>query len=524
MLDLLITGGQLVDGTGAPARTADIGVCGDRITAVGDLSAAEAKRTLPAEGCLVCPGFVDVHSHSDAYLLIEPSAPSKVFQGVTTEVVGNCGASAAPLTGKWNLPTDWLDKTYPGAWRTVADYRRLLEAAKPAVNVAMLIGHNTLRAGVAGYQNRSLDATEHRDMIRLLEQALDEGAVGLSSGLIYPPGLFAPPGEVNDLARCVARRGGVYASHMRSEGGRLLEAIGETLAVGRETGVRVEISHLKTSGRANWSLLDRALAQIETARNNGIAAAADRYPYTASNTDLDAVFPAWAQEGGRDAVLARLRDPDTRRKLRDELAASRTETYWEGVTVGSTAHSDNRRFQGRPLLEAARTLGLDPAETVLHFAQTDQLRTSAFFFGMSEANLDVILRRPWVMIGSDASIRAPHGPLSVDYPHPRAYGAFARFLRMALDGKTVLLEEAVRKITSLPAWHFGLTQRGILARGYYADIVVADPVALAERATYSDPHRLAEGIRAVMVNGTPVLEQGRLTGQRSGRFLGKEQG
>jgi N-acyl-D-amino-acid deacylase len=518
-LDLKIAGGRVIDGTGSAARMADVGIRGDRIVAVGDLSASAAAETIRADGQCVCPGFVDVHSHSDAYLLIEPSAPSKILQGVTTEVVGNCGASVAPLTGKWNLPSDWRDKRYPGTWRTVADYRALLQEAGPAVNVVLLVGHNTLRAGVAGYENRELDAGEKAGMGRLLEQALEEGARGLSSGLIYPPGLFAPPDEIPALARLVAKRDGVYASHMRSEGKRLLEAIDETLAVGRQTGVRVEISHLKTSGRDNWHLLDAALGRITGAQVEGIRVKADRYPYTAGNTDLDVVLPDWAQEGGRDAVLARLRDPATHTRLRDELRQSRSADEWQGVTIGSTTHPDNRRFQGRPLTEAARELGMEPAEAVLHFALSDELRTSAFFFGMSEANMDIILRQPWVMIGSDASIRAPTGPLSVDYPHPRAYGAFARYLRMALDGKTVALEEAVRKMTSLPAGHFGLRERGVLEAGCFADVVVFDPAVVADRATYADPHQYAMGLRSVIVNGILTVQGGALKGSRGGRFL-----
>ena len=517
MFDLLITGGRVLDGTGAAEVEADIGIRGDRIADIGDLSGATAASVVKAAGRFVCPGFIDVHSHSDAYLLIEPGAASKVFQGVTTEVVGNCGASAAPLFGAYRMPSDWRDKQYPRAWSTVAEYRALLEQARPAVNVALLIGHNTLRAGVSGYENRALRPDELANAERALDQALEEGGIGLSSGLIYGPGMFAPREELVALAGVAARRGGIYTSHMRSEGDGLLEAIDEALAIGRESGARVEISHLKTSGGANWGKLDAALERIERARSGGLAVAADRYPYTASSTDLDVVFPKWAHEGGGAALLARLRDPASRARIRESIAGA--ERDWGAVTIGSTAAPGNRRFQGMRLVDAAGVLGMEPADAVLHFAESDQLRTGAFFFGMCERNMERILSLPYVMIGSDASLRAPWGVLSSDYPHPRAYGAFARFLRMSLDGRTVPLPEAVRKMTSLPASHFGFRDRGRLAPGMAADVVVFDPAAVRDASDYGDPHRLAEGFALVVVNGTPVLEGGKLTGKRTGGFL-----
>jgi N-acyl-D-amino-acid deacylase len=518
-MDLKISGGGVADGTGAPARLADVGLRGDAIVDVGDLSGAEARRTIDATGKLVCPGFIDAHSHSDSYLLLEPSAPSKLFQGVTTEVVGNCGASAAPLLGRTKLPSDWEDKTYPGRWSTVAEYRALLESVKPAVNVVMLTGHGKLRAAVMGYEGRPARPDEVWDMAALLERAMDEGSRGLSSGLIYAPGMFASPEELAALAGVAARRGGIYTSHMRSEGHRLLEALDETLAVARESGVRVQVSHLKTSGRANWGLIDAALDKLNAARASGVEVAADRYPYTASNTDLDVILPLWASEGGRDAVLARLRNPADRARLRAELLANRPETYWGTIVIGSTAHPDHAGLQGLPLEEAARLLDLEPVDAALRLIDRDELRTSAFFFGMSEANMWRILAEPWVMIGSDASLRAPWGVLSHDFPHPRAYGTFPRFLRAALDGKTVPVEEAIRKMTSLPAAHFRLGGRGVLRAGAHADVLVIDPVKLRDTATFTKPHALAEGVEKVIVNGKVTLEAGALTGTRGGRVL-----
>ena len=519
MLDLKITGGQVLDGTGRPAFRADVGIEGNRILEIGDLAAAEAKTSVDATDKCVCPGFIDVHSHSDAYLLIEPSAPSKIFQGVTTEVVGNCGASAAPRVGRYPMPSDWRDKKYPGPWTTVSEYRSLLEQVKPAVNVVLLIGHNAVRAGIMGYEGRAASHSEFKAMAELLVKSLDEGGAGLSTGLIYSPGMFAPQEEIVTLAKVVAQRGKIYASHMRSEGARLLEAIDEALNIGRQSGVRVQISHLKTSGRKNWHLLDAALDRIRKAQAEGIEVASDRYPYTAACTDLDVILPDWASEGGRDAVLKRLRDPQVRNNIRRDLAASRDGQYWESVTVSTTHHPDNRKFQGVPLLQVAKQLSVDPVDAVLHLIDTDELHTGGIFFGMSEENLWRILGEPYVMIGSDASVRAPEGPLSGDHPHPRAYGTFPRFLRAVLDGKTVQLPEAIRKMTSLPAGQFRLKDRGVLETGKRADVVVFNPAEVRDMATFEKPHQFAKGIDLVVVNGAVTLQDGRMTGQRAGMFL-----
>ena len=518
MLDLKITGGMVYDGTGRPGVRADIGVTGGHITDVGDLSRAEARRALDARDRLVCPGFIDTHSHSDAYLLLEPSAASKLYQGVTTEVVGNCGSSAAPRFGQARLPSDWQAFDYPGFWRSTAEYRVILERVVPAVNVVALVGHNVLRGSVVGYDGRAATPDELAAMTRLLAESLDAGARGLSTGLIYPPGMYATAAEIETLAREAGARGGLYTSHMRSEGRQLIEALEETIAVGRATGVRVQVSHLKTSGRANWSLIDRALETIERARAAGVEVAADRYPYVSSCTELDVIFPNWATEGGHAAELARLRDPATRARLRADVLASRQEDYWGIVTIGSSK-AQNGRFQGRLLAEAAAELGMEPVDAALYLIETDALGTSAFFQGMNEDNLWRILAQPYVMLGSDASVRAPWGPLSRDYPHPRAYGSFPRFIRAALDGHTVPLEEAIRKMTSLPADWFRLAGRGRLAPGAAADIVVLDPAAVRDRATFAAPHQLAAGILHVAVNGTCELEDGKLTGNRAGAWL-----
>lgn len=520
MFDVLITGGTVYDGTGRPPVQTDIGITGDAIVDIGDLAEASSHLKIKAYGKTVCPGFIDAHSHSDAYILIEPSAPSKVFQGISTEVVGNCGASAAPLVGEYHMPSDWRDKEYPGKWSSVTEYRELLEQQKPAPNIALLVGHNTLRAGIAGYENRGLDADELDRMVQILEKSMDEGARGLSSGLIYAPGMYAPCEELVTLAQFAAKYDGVYSSHMRSEGSALLGAIDEALSIGEATGVRVEISHLKTSGKNNWGLVDGALGRIQEARKKGIRVCADRYPYISAATELDVVLPDWAQEGGREAVLARIRDGFERKRIRADLIGARAMEDWENVTIGSTYHLDNTRFRGMPLVKVAEELGLEhPVDAVLYFVETDELKTGAFFAGMNEQNMEKILCEPYVMLGTDASLRAPDGPLGKDYPHPRAYGSFPKFLRMVLDGDILPLEEAIRKMTSLPAEQFGFNDRGVIEKTRKADIIIIDLDSIRDVSVYACPHRLSEGVEHLFVNGIHTISEGKLTGNRGGCFL-----
>lgn len=517
--DLLIRNGCVLDGTGTEAVRTDVGICGDRIEAVGDLSKAEAEQTIDAAGQMVCPGFIDAHSHSDAYLLIEPRASSKVFQGITTEICGNCGASVAPRLGETKLPSDWQDKPFPGRWRTVSDYRKLFEQVKPAVNEALLIGHNTLHRGVCGYEPRGATPDELKEMCRALEQALDEGGCGISTGLIYPPASAVPCDEIVALAKLCAAKEKIYTSHMRSEGRRLLEAIDEALDIGRRSGARVQISHLKASGEANWHKLDAAIEKIEAARTEGLDVASDRYPYTAAQTDLDIILPDWALYDGKEAVLARLADAGIRKKIRNEIIEGRGEFGFGTIMIGSVENPDLQPFKGAYLTEAAQQLGMEPVDALLHIVEKDELRTGGIFFGMSEENMWKVLETPWVMIGCDASLRAPDGILSNDHPHPRAYGSFTKFLRAALDGQTVPLPEAIRKMTSLPAEQFRLKKRGVLKKGNFADVVVFDPDEVNETTTYAEPHRLSEGMNSVIVNGTMIIKNKLLTRHRNGRFL-----
>lgn len=502
---------------------------------MGELSAAGAKKTIDAAGNMVCPGFIDAHSHSDTYLLIEPSAASKVYQGITTEICGNCGASAAPLNGDYKMPSDWMAQleamrqetgsweqggrtgSVPPAlkpWSTVADYRERYAEARPAINAALLVGHNTLHAGICGYEPRGATAAEMQKMLQTLEQALDEGAIGLSSGLAYPPGSAVPREELIELCRAVARHGGLYTTHMRSESDLLLESIDEAIEIAERSGAKLQISHLKASGSNNWNKIDSAFEKIRAAQER-IQIGSDRYPYTAGCTDLDIVLPLWATYGGREAILERLRDSNVRKKIREELIES-PPGRWEHVMVGSTQFE---AFKGKYLPEVAESLGMDAVDALLHLIDRDDLKTGGIFFGMSEDNLWRVLAEPYVSIGSDGSMRAPWGPLGNDHPHPRAYGSHTKFLRAALDAKTVPLPEAIRKMTSLPAEQFSLKKRGLLKEGYAADILVFDPDAIKENTTYANPHQLSAGMVHVFVNGAHSLNSGQHTDRRNGRFL-----
>lgn len=538
--DLKIINGRVFDGTGAEATACDIGIKGDSIASIGDLSEAPAKETVDATDCIVCPGFIDAHSHSDTYLLIEPSAASKIYQGITTEICGNCGASAAPLNGDYKMPSDWmaqLNIARPGAWgprqdektgggyhtcagvinlpwRTVGEYRDLLTETKPAVNAALLIGHNTLHAGICGYEPRAATVDEMERMKNALHQAFDEGAIGLSSGLVYPPGSAVPREELIELTKVVAEHEGIYTTHMRSETDGLLEAIDEAIDIAKRSSTRLQISHLKAAGKANWGKIDSAFEKILNAGTR-IEIGADRYPYTAGCTDLDVVLPDWASHGGRDAVLERLRNPEERKRIRAELIGS-PPGRWSDVMIGSTQFEE---FKGKYLPEVAESLGMEVIDALLHLIDKDDLKTGGIFFGMSEENMWKVLAEPYVSLGSDGSLRAPWGPLSTDHPHPRAYGSHTKFLCAALAGKTVPLSEAICKMTSLPSDQFGLKKRGRLAKGYFADIAIFDPAKLAENTSYADPHRLSDGMRHVIVNGIHTFEDGRHNTQHGGRFL-----
>jgi len=545
---LIVRNGLVVDGTGKPAFHGTVVAEGDRIRDVVPGTefpdcAGPNDTVVDAAGCLVTPGFVDAHSHSDAYLVLEPQAPSKLAQGVTTEINGQCGGSVAPRYGEARLSSDWAsllgDKL---TWRSMRQYRECLEKARPAINTIQFVGHNTLRSSVIGYAAKRATPETLAEMRRMLEESLDEGGWGLTTGLIYQPGKYSDSAEVTALAETAAKRGGMYATHMRSEGDSILEAIDEVIDLAKATGIRAEISHLKTSGRRNWHKIDAVLEKIQGAIDAGLVVGSDRYPYCAAGTDLDVVFPDWAGEGGIVAERERLADPATRARIAAELDAS--DRDWSTVMIGGTWQDATRVFSGRTVDEIIKsgqsanpqnsnnqtikqsnnqTITTSPGELVCRILELDGCKTGAFFFGMSEDNLDRILAMPWIVPGSDASLRAPWGPLGKDHPHPRAYGTMPEFYRRLTgrSGRPAICsrEDAIARMTSVPAKRFGIRGRGVIEKGAFADIAVWREDAFASTATYVKPHAFASGMEAVVVNGELSFAAGDFTGRRAGRFL-----
>ena len=519
--------GVVVDGTGRAAFPGDVVVEGDTIADVVERAGGGASRSqypgadvIDAAGCIVSPGFIDCHSHSDAYLVIEPDAPSKVSQGVTTEVNGQCGGSVAPRYGEARLSSDWASLLGERlVWRSMAEYRSVLEAARPAINTVQFVGHNTLRSSVVGYAGRTATPDELSRMVRLLEESLDEGGRGFSTGLIYQPGKYSTPQEVETLAAAAARKGAIYSTHMRSEGDRIIEAIDEVLDLVKATGIRAEISHLKTSGRRNWNKIGQVLDKIQAAVDSSLLLGSDRYPFCAAGTDLDVVFPDWAGEGAAKAECERLADPSVRRRIVEELDAQ--DRDWSQVMIGGVWHESNKGYCGRRVSEILASPGEEsrtPGEFVCKVLERDRCRTGAFFFGMSEENLDRIYSREWVLPGSDASLRAPWGPLGADHPHPRAYSTMPEFYaRVRRLGFT--REAAVRRMTGAAAERFGLERRGVLRKGAFADIAVWREDEFSGRATYTEPHKFAAGVKCTMVNGAIPYIDGVFTSRRAGRML-----
>jgi len=511
--DVLLTSGMVVDGTGAPARKADVAVRRDRIIAVGELLGWAAHRVIQAEGLVVAPGFIDMHSHSDLSLLINPNAESKLRQGVTTEVIGQCGFSPAPapaerrdelrtMFGFWGHEVEWT-------WGSFAGYLEALRAQPTSVNVAPVAGHGIIRAGVMGEENRAPTAAELRAMRAAVRGAMEQGAIGLSTGLVYAPGMFATTDEVVALTEEVRRAEGIYFSHIRGEAEGLLNSIAEAVEVGRRAGVPVQIAHMKCEGSQNWGGAERALGAVERARAEGVEVSYDVYPYTAWNTGLAQLLPAWAREGGAEAMLGRLRDAGMRVQLEEQLAAAAAADpgRWGRRMVSSVESKANRLLQGMTLAEISQRRGAPAEQVVLDLLLEEQGHVSMVGFGMDEEDVKQFIAHPLGMIGSDAAAVAPHGTLGLGHPHPRAYGTFPRVLgHYVREERALSLEAAVEKMTACPAAKLGLADRGRIAAGMAADIVVFDPETIADQATYQRPHQYPVGIHYVLVNGVVELD------------------
>ena len=520
----LIKNGFVIDGTGRPGFVGCVVAEDDKIADVFPAEAPQAPQEpfdciVDAAGLTVSPGFIDAHSHSDAYLIIEPDAPSKLSQGITTEINGQCGGSIAPRYGEARLSGDWASILGERlSWRSLAEYRGILSAAKPSINTVQFIGHNTLRSCVVGYAGRNATPEELSEMERLLARELDDGGKGFTTGLIYQPGKYSTRDEVVALAKIASQRGGFYATHMRSEGDSIMESIEEVIELAKSTGIRAEISHLKTSGRRNWRKIDDILETMQNALDNGFLLGSDRYPFCAAGTDLDVVLPDWAGEGAAPAEMERLKTPALRTRIVDEINAS--DRDWSTVMIGGVWHRDNKAYSGKTITEICGNK--TPGETVCGILEKDLCRTGAFFFGMCEENLDKIYAMPWVVPGSDASLRAPWGPLGKDHPHPRAYGTMPEFFRRATDTSrpgALLMEDAVARMTSVTAKRFDIKGRGVIEKGAYCDIAVWDRNEFRNTATYDNSHSFCTGMKKVFVNGALAYDNGAFTHSGTGRFL-----
>jgi N-acyl-D-amino-acid deacylase len=513
--DLLIRHGTVVDGTGRPGVAADVGIRGGRITAVAPALEGDAARDIDAGGRIVAPGFIDAHTHSDFTLLSVPGADSKVRQGITTEVVGNCGFSPAPVAPQTlDLLKEYvgfLNADLPWNWQRLGEYYQRVSDQGCAMNLVPLVGHGAVRIAVMGFADRAPSADELVRMQRLVGEAMEDGAFGLSSGLIYTPGCYGDTAELVTLAQVVRQAGGVYATHMRGEGGTLEEAISEALSIGEEAGIPVQISHLKASGRENWGKMERALQMIEAARERGIAVTADIYPYIAGSTTMTSLFPAWMLEGGMDRFLARIADRDTRQRIIDEVqgdgagwSRATGSLGWDDILVASCQHQ--KQFEGCTVAQIADAMGKEPPEAMMDFLLAEQGRVAVVLFMMSEENVALGIAHPLLMIGSDSlALATGQG----GKPHPRTYGTFPRVLGKYVRDECILsLEEGVRKMTSMAADTFGLSDRGVLAEGKAADITIFDAATVADQATFDEPHQYSTGIYYVIVNGQIVVEHG----------------
>ncbi|HQK95704.1 MAG TPA: D-aminoacylase, partial [Armatimonadota bacterium] len=519
------------DGLGGTVRKADVGLHRGRITAMGDLSQARAACELSAAGLMVAPGFIDIHGHSDPGVLAGPRCESKVHQGVTTELCGMCGYSPAPVSEPCRedlrAGAFFPEAEFEWDWLSMAEYLDRVQAARPSMNIVQAVGHTPLRASVMGYEARPATPEELDTMGRMLAQALEEGGAGFSSGLIYPPGSFAPPEELEFLCRVAARFGRGYYTHMRSEGDGLIDSVCETIAAARVAGVPVEIAHHKAAGRDNWGKVHDSMALIERARDEGVDVRVDVYPYTAGSTTMTSLLPDWAHEGGREALLGRLRDPATRRRLADEIQGPRGfagppwgEEAWTRVLVAAVADQRDREFEGLTLAQLGQVCAKPPVEAMFDLLLAHETRVSIVSFTMCDDDMAFVLGHTLSTVGSDASAVSALNGQRHGKPHPRAYGTFPRVLgRFARDRKLMPLPEAIRKMTSEPARRIGLRDRGVLREGAAADVVVFDPATIMDRATYADPHQFPAGIRQVWVNGVLVVHEGHHTGAGPGQVL-----
>jgi dihydroorotase/N-acyl-D-amino-acid deacylase len=527
--DLVIRNGHVVDGTGSPWYAADIGIRTGRIAAIGRLSDAPTRRSIDAHGMVVAPGFIDMLGQSETTILLNPHLPSKIFQGITTEITGE-GGSVAPLNDAI-LKADHVSWEHYGIkpdWRTFAAYFARLRKQGMGINLASYVGATQVRRMVLGDEDRTPNAAELDQMKSLVRDAMRQGAIGLSTALQYTPAPYAKTEELIALAAEAAKFGGTYASHIRDEGDTIVAALDEAFRIGREAKIPVEIWHLKAAGKSNWGRMPDIVAHIQQARDSGIDVAADTYAYPASFNTFSAVIPPWAHDGGDKKLIERLKDPTLRARIRKELLTPSTawNNEWlqvegpQSFILGAVQNPKLIPLQGKTVAEIAKLWNKDPIDTVMDILIEDEAFTMVGMFTMSESDVALALRQPWVSICNDSQGTALEGVLGKEHPHPRAWGTFPRILRKYVrEDKLLTLEDAVRKFTSLPAQRMRFADRGVLKAGMWADIVVFDPATIHDVATFEKPNQPSEGMRFVLVNGVPVIEEGKMTSALPGKVL-----
>jgi len=526
--DLVITNGHIIDGTGSPWYSGDLGIRDGKVAAIGNLTAAPRKRTIDAAGKVVAPGFIDMLGQSDLSILVEPRLPSKIFQGITTEITGE-GGSIAPLNDAI-LQTDRTEYDHYhiiADWRTFRQYFARLEKQGMGINLASYVGATQVRRMVLGEDNKQPTPEQLEQMKALVREAMKDGAVGVSTALEYAPAPYAKTEELIALAAEGGKFGGIYSTHMRNESDSVLEAIDEALRIGREAHVPVEIWHIKVAGKNNWGRMPEVVAKINAARAAGADVTADTYAYTAWFNDFSAFVPSWAHDGGTPKLIERLKDPATRERIRkDMLTPSKDwDNEWQevpgpdAIMIGIVQNPKMLPLQGKRLSEIAKLWNKDPIDALFDFLIEDP-NAGVAVFGMSQPDVTLALQQPWVAIDNDSSGTSPEGILGQEHPHPRAYGTFPRILRKYVrEDKVLTLEDAIRKFSALPAQRLRLTDRGVLKAGMWADVVIFDPATVHDLATFDNPNQLSEGMDYVLVNGVPVIDNGKMTGALPGKVL-----
>jgi len=527
--DLVIRNGHIVDGTGSPWYAGDVAVRGGRIAAIGHVPAGSGRREIDAHGMVVAPGFIDMLGQSETTILVNPHLPSKIYQGITTEVTGE-GNSIAPLNDAI-INADHVTWEHYGiqpSWRTFNQYFALLRKRGMGINLASYVGATQVRRIVLGDADRAPSPAELERMKALVRDAMQDGAIGVSSALQYAPAPYAKTDELIALASQAASFGGIYASHIRDEGDGIFSALDEAFRIGREAHIPVEIWHLKAGSKTRWGRMPEIISRIEAARRSGVDVAADTYAYTAGFNSFSAVIPPWAHDGGDAKMIERLRDPATRARIRRELESKEGgwNNEWQSVAgpesflVGAVANPKLLPLQGKTIADIARLWNKDPIDTVFDLLIEDNAFTQVALFIMSEPDVALALQQPWVSVCNDSQGTAPDGLLGKEHPHPRAYAAFPHILRQYVrEEKKLTLEDAIRKFSGLPASRMRFSDRGVLKTGMWADVVVFDPDTIRDVATFEDPNRLSEGMRFVLVNGVPVIDQGKMTNALPGSVL-----